>query len=256
MHNKQTKPVIGVTTKRGEPEWVNQHTKDYLAVLAEYDAEGVVLSPNCPTVLPDGSTFAPTNEGRLPAEVLHHLDGLILAGGGDVHPKFFGAEMAGANPKAIDLPRDELELGLSVVALRQDMPIFGICRGCQVLNVAAGGGMVQHFDGHRNTKDNPTAHDVLVEPTSRFYQLVGVERLPSNTYHHQGLDHETLADEFHAVGVADPDTWLVEAFESRNHQWVFGVQWHPERLYELDDAHRRLWIDFVEACRKYKVERY
>lgn len=250
MDDAGYKPIIGVTTKRGDSGWVERNTQDYLDVLAEYGAIGVVLSPDCPAVMPDGTTFTPDEEGRLPADVLAHLDGLVLAGGGDVHPKYFGAEMDGANPKAIDLPRDELELALSESALARDMPIFGICRGCQVLNVAAGGGMVQHFEGHRNTTENPTSHDVLVEPTSRFYDLVGVERLPSNTYHHQGLDHETLAKGFDAVGVADPDRWLVEAFESREHQWVFGVQWHPERLYELDDSHRKLWVDFVETCRR------
>lgn len=249
MSDATNKPIIGVTTKRGEPEWVENHTKNYLDVLAEYGAISVVLSPNYPAVLPDGTTFQPTAEGRLAAEVLDHLDGLILAGGGDVHPQYFGAEMNGANPKAIDIPRDELELGLSKAALSRDMPIFAICRGCQVLNVAAGGGMVQHFDGHRNTKENPTTHDILVDPKSRFYRLIGVERLPSNTYHHQGLDHQTLAQGFDPVGVADPDTWLVEAFESPNHRWVYGVQWHPERLYELDDAHQKLWVDFVDACR-------
>ena len=243
------KPIIGVTTKRGEPEWVEKHTKAYLEVLVEYGAVAIVLSPNCAAIMPNGASYEPNAEGRLPVEVLDHLDGLVLAGGGDVHPKFFGAEMDGANPGAIDLPRDELELDLSELALKRDLPIFGICRGCQVLNVAAGGGMIQHFDGHRNSQQAPITHDILIEPGSRLHQLVGVERLPSNTYHHQGLDHHTLADGFVPVGVADPDNWLVEAIESRDHKWVFGVQWHPERLYELDDVHRTLWVDFVATCR-------
>ena len=254
MTQRNEQPVIGVTTKRGDAEWVENHTQNYLNVLREYGAVPVVLSPDYPAAFPaafpDGATFTPDEKGRLPNDVLTHMDGLVLSGGGDMHPNYFGAEMNGANPKAIDLPRDELELGLSKAALALDMPIFGICRGCQVLNVAAGGGMVQHFDGHRSSKENPIYHDILVEPNSRFHKLVGVERLPSNTYHHQGLDHATLAPSFDAVGIADPDNWLVEVIESPRHQWVFGVQWHPERLYELSDEHRKLWIDFVETCRR------
>ena len=241
---------MGVTTKQGDAEWVENHTKNYLEVLAEYGATAVVLSPDCPAVLPDGTTFVPDAEGRLPGELLTHLDGLILSGGGDVHPTYFGAEMNGANPAAISLLRDELELGVAREAVARDLPIFGICRGFQVLNVAGGGGMVQHFDGHRSSKENPVYHDVLIKPTSRFYSLIGKERLPANTYHHQGLDHTTIAPIFHPVGVADPDTWLVEVLESPTHRWVFGVQWHPERLYELEADHRKIWIDFVEACRK------
>lgn len=249
MNENHCRPVIGVTTKRGDAEWVERHTRPYVNVLNDFGAIGVVLSPNCSAALPGGLNFEPNQDGHLPADVLDHLDGLLLAGGGDVHPRYFGAQMDGANPKAIDLPRDELELRLSEKALERDMPIFGICRGCQVLNVVAGGGMIQHFDGHRSSKDNPIMHDVLVEPESRFYQLIGVERLPSNTYHHQGLDHQTLASTFKAVGVADPDNWLVEAIESLEHRWVFGVQWHPERLYELEETHRKLWTEFVEICK-------
>ncbi|MEM7133496.1 MAG: gamma-glutamyl-gamma-aminobutyrate hydrolase family protein [Chloroflexota bacterium] len=242
-------PIIGLTTKQGDSEWIEGHSQNYLDRLNEFGAKPVILSPDYPAILPDGTAFEPDSMGRLPSRVLNHLDGLILAGGGDVHPKYFGAEMNGANPKAISQMRDELELSLAKEALARDMPIFGICRGCQVLNVAGGGGMVQHFDGHRSSKAKPIFHDILVEPNSRFYDLVGKERFPTNTYHHQGLDHETLAPIFDAVGVAEPDKWLVEAIESPQHHWVFGVQWHPEKLYELEDTHRKLWTDFVETCR-------
>lgn len=245
------KPVVGVTTKRGSARWVRDNTQTYLDALAAHGAIGVVLSPDMPATLPDGATFIPDSQGRLPDAVLDALDGLVLAGGGDVDPKYFGAELDGANPDSIDHLRDELELHLTRRALFMDMPIFGICRGCQVLNVAAGGGMVQHFDGHRSSTEKPVVHDVLIEAGSRLFQIVGAERLLTNTYHHQGIDQATLAPILRSAGTAESDPWLLEAFESPIHTWVIGVQWHPERLFELPDAHRRLWLDFVEACTTY-----
>ena len=143
------KPLwIGVITRHGDPAWVKNNTRNYLTVLQEYGAIPVVLSPDCPTILPDGSTLQPDTEGRLSSSILDHLDGLILSGGGDVHPKYFGQALAGAEPESIDLKRDELELQLAQAALARDLPLFAICRGCQVLNVAAGGGMVQIGRAH------------------------------------------------------------------------------------------------------------
>lgn len=243
------RPIIGVTTKRGTEEWIANHTHEYINVLTEFGAHPVILSPDQPAEFPNGKTFTPNEQGRLPVAVLDELDGLLLSGGGDVEPSYFGAKLDGANPDAIDIPRDELELALSKDALARDLPILGVCRGCQVLNVAAGGGMVQHFDGHSSTRANPNYHDILITPNTKLHAIVKTERLPSNTYHHQGLDHETLAEIFTPTGLADPDTWLVEAFESAQHKWVVAVQWHPERLSELDAAHREFWPAFIKACR-------
>jgi putative glutamine amidotransferase len=240
---------IGVTTKSGEAVWVQENTKNYLAVIREYGAVPVVLSPDVAAQWPDGTTFAPDEQGRLPAAVLDRLAGLVLSGGGDVHPSYFGQELNGAETDRIDLRRDELELGLAQAALTRDLPLFAICRGCQVLNVAAGGAMIQHFDGHRSPKENTAYHDVRITPGSRFHQMVGQEWLSVNTFHHQGLDQATLAPSFTAVGLAQPDTWLVEAYESADHRWLLGVQWHPERVFELDPGHRRLWDSFFAACR-------
>jgi putative glutamine amidotransferase len=176
------------------------------------------------------------------------LHGLILSGGGDVDPKYFGAELQGAELESIDHPRDELELDLARAALELDMPLFGICRGCQVLNVAAGGSMIQHFDGHRSPKGQTAFHEVVVTPNSRFHRMVGEEAFAVNTFHHQGMDRASIAPLFTPSAMASPDSWLVEAYESLSHQWVVGVQWHPERTFELSDPHLRLWASFLAAC--------
>jgi putative glutamine amidotransferase len=228
---------------------VEKSARNYLNRLAEYGATPVILSPDQPTTLPTGEIFFPDEAGRLPDIVLKHLDGVIFSGGGDVHPSRFGQPMAGADPESIDCLRDELEIHLGRAALENDLPIFAICRGCQVLNVAAGGSMVQQLDGHRSPLDNPFLHPVRVAPDSRFRVIVGQDVLPVNTYHHQGLDEKTLSPQFVAAALDVESGWLIEAYESRRHRWVMGVQWHPERIFELPEAHRRLWENFIEACR-------
>lgn len=249
MSESKRKPVIGLTSRHGDPAWVSENTRHYIDVLNGYEADWALLSPDTPATMPDGVVYLPDEKGRLSAAVLEQLDGLILTGGGDVDPSYFGATLNGANPKAIDPKRDELELGLTHRALEMDLPTFGICRGCQVMNVAAGGGMVQHFDGHRSPKEEPFYHDVAVSKSSRLREAVGQDLLTVNTYHHQGVDRSSMAPLFASVGLAHPDDWLVEALESDQHRWVIGVQWHPERLFELDEAHQRLWESFLRACK-------
>ena len=244
---------IGITSKSGDPEWVEKRSTNYVAALARRSVVGIILSPDAPAVLPDGTTYTPDQAGRLGNEILAQLDGLVLSGGGDVDPALFGAPMNGANPKAIHAGRDELELALTRAALARDMPTFGICRGCQVMNVAGGGGMVQHFEGHRSSKEQVTLHDVRLQRGTLIHTIVGADNIPVNTYHHQGVDLETLADGFVASGMADPDSWLVEALESPHHRWALGVQWHPERLHELAQPHHQLWDSFVSACHDYRA---
>jgi len=194
---EKSKPIIGVTTNRGDAEWIAKHTQDYLDALEEYGAQGVVLAPDTPATLPDGTTYTPDDQGRLSAEVLSHLDGLILTGGGDIDPKYFGEELDGAY--YISIQRDELELNLAQAALSADLPI------------AAGGGMIQHFDNHRSpARHEPNYHDVELAAGSRIHEIIGQDNLKVNTFHHQGLNHEKLAPIFEPTGMASPDDWLVD----------------------------------------------
>lgn len=242
--------TIGITTLHGDSGWLERNTRHYLNLLARHGVQSVVLSPDQPARLPDGREVQPDTRGRLPVEVLDSLDGLILSGGGDVDPRYFGQELNGAEPENIHPPRDELELTLARAALEIDLPIFGICRGCQVLNVAAGGSMIQHFDGHRSPQDATAYHDVHITPHSRFRQIVGQDLLVVNTYHHQGIDQASIAPLFAPAAFAHPDTWLVEAYESPHHRWVVGVQWHPERTFELSEPHQTLWHSFFAVCQE------
>ncbi|MFO7632574.1 MAG: gamma-glutamyl-gamma-aminobutyrate hydrolase family protein, partial [Caldilinea sp.] len=206
---------IGITSRHGNPEWLQQNARNYIAMVGSYQAIPIPLTPDHTAILPDGARYTPSAAGSLPAEVLDRLDGLILSGGGDVAPQYFNQPLAGAEESTIDLKRDELEMGLSQAALARDLPIFGICRGCQVLNVAAGGAMLQHLDGHRSPLDGATHfHPVQVTERSRLRAIVATDRFDVNTFHHQGIDQASLAPIFQAAAIADPDHWLVEAYES------------------------------------------
>ncbi len=240
--------AVGITSRSGDEAWLAENTRNYLARLGEFGVTAVVLAPDRPARLPSGETVVPDAEGRLPDAVLDALDGLILSGGGDVDPRHFGQPMAGAEPESIDAGRDALELALGRAALARDLPIFGICRGCQVLNVAAGGSMVQHIEGHRAPLEAPWLHDVAVAPGSRLAGWLGATQVTVNSYHHQGVDRLTLAPSFLPAAFDGQQGWLIEAYESAQHRWVLGVQWHPERTFELPAAHRRLWESFLEAC--------
>ena len=224
--------VIGVTVGHGTQEWIDNYAKNYRAVVTERPAHFVVLSPDCPTVLPNGISVMPNTNGELPDDILDDLDGLILSGGGDVHPSRFGQEMDGAESDRISSERDALELTLTKAAMVRDMPVFGICRGFQVLNVAAGGGLIQHFDGHRSPEDHTLFHNVLLSEDSLMHKATRPARLLSTLSTIKG-EHRTSSGWSGRHGIAQPDSWLVEAIESPTHTWVVGVQWHPERTFEL-----------------------
>ncbi len=245
--------LIGVTSAHGDAEWLSKNTHHYLDFLAQAGAQAVVLTPDTPAVFPDGSSYAPDSDGRLPDTILDHLHGLVASGGGDVHPKHFGQEPDGAEPKHISLGRDELELNLLRTALQRDLPVFGICRGCQVLNVAGGGSLRQHFDGHRSSAGQTAYHRVDLQPNTNLQRMVGAEAMQVNTFHHQGINRSDLAPGFFASAFAHPDDWLVEAIESLRHRWALGVQWHPERIFELEPSHRLIWDSFLTACRATRV---
>ncbi len=186
--------------------------------------------------------------------VLDALDGLVLTGGGDMDPALYGQAINGTDASSIYPERDRMEVGLTRAAVERLMPVFGVCRGIQVINVALGGTLAQHVDGHTgksNSFNAPRPHAVSIQPDSLLDRtLVCGPAIDANSYHHQAVMPADLAPGLVTTGqTADS---VIEAVEHVGYPWFLGVQWHPERLYELGDEHRLLWEGFVEAACTYR----
>jgi putative glutamine amidotransferase len=170
------------------------------------------------------------------------LDGLILAGGSDIDPASYGQE---PHPETggTNADRDRFEAALARAALERDMPVLGICRGMQMLNVACGGTLVQHIDDvvtHRHTPGEFADHEVELDSGSLAARAAGGERLAVKSHHHQGVDR--LGSALVATG-RDADG-LVEAIEMPERQFALGVLWHPEQ-----DDESRVIAALVEQAR-------
>lgn len=184
---------------------------------------------------------------------LEQLDGVLLSGGVDVHPRHYRREVEAE--LGLDEERDAFELPLGRAALASDVPVFGICRGFQLLNVLAGGSLLQHFDGHRTAdrSDAPSGqHMVRVAPGSRLAGLLGDGEVAVNSRHHQGLTEAELAPGLRATAWS-PDGYVegLELAEGGSGRWLLAVQWHPERVAECAPACRELARAFVEAAVEY-----
>jgi len=173
------------------------------------------------------------------------FDALCLTGGGDIEPARYG-EPAAPETEDVDPARDELELGLLRAALDRDVPVLGICRGLQLINVAFRGKLVQHIDGHSRSLGEPHAHSATATPGSHYAAACGSAPHEVNSSHHQVVTDDTLAPGLVPTVRIDG---LVEAFEDPGHRWVVAVQWHPERTDQVSAEATRIFGAFAAAAR-------
>lgn len=191
--------------------------------------------------------------------IYSRIDALLLAGGVDVHPKEFGEDVMDFCGE-IDTARDETELRVTRWALSDGHPIFGICRGIQMLNVAAGGSLYQDIPAqletdlsHNYRKGDPynlRAHPIEFAPGSRVAEWFGTTMMDVNSLHHQSL--KQVAPGLHVTARA-PDG-IVEAVESNDDRFIVGVQFHPE-LLDDDPRMAKLFEAFVKSARDYRASK-
>jgi putative glutamine amidotransferase len=229
------RPLIGVTTselRRSDMGTVRRHGEPAhpemalgMTYLLALEAAGAM-----PVVLP------PIGDA---AAVLDRLDGLCLSGGPDLDPDAYGATSRHPELGPTEPSLDAFELALARQARARGIPVLGVCRGAQALNVACGGTLHQHLPGHRQTEaaSQPT-HEVHVRAGSHVARLLGAGRHAVNSFHHQAVDR--LGAGLRAVARAPDGT--VEAVEGDG--FLIGVQWHAETLA----AHRGLFEALVDAA--------
>ncbi len=190
--------------------------------------------------------------------VVDGLDGVIFAGGPDIHPKFFGQEI---DPKCgrINLQRDEMELKLFECAALRGLPVFGICRGIQLINVALGGTLTQDipsvYEGavHQQQAGRLELwHEVNILPGTPLAALYeGRGRIMTNSFHHQAL--LKVADGLLVNAAADEG--FAEAVTGTGEQFILGTQWHPEISYKTDENSKALFTHFGKAVEAFVSRR-
>jgi putative glutamine amidotransferase len=188
-------------------------------------ADAIERAGGMPALLPPDPASAED-----PDELLDRIDALVLGGGADIDPASQGAEphseTIGTNPA-----RDRFEMALARRAMTRGIPLLGVCRGMQLMNVACGGTLDQHIpdrlghERHRPVPGSWAEHEVRIDPGSLAARAAGSERLIVKTHHHQGVD--TIPDALAATAWATDDN-SVEAIESPDGGFVLGVLWHPE----------------------------
>lgn len=240
MSGRRGRPRVGITTSAGGA--ANPKRQQYAAAVAAAGGEPVWLEPR--VVLAAGD----------PEGLLATIDALLLAGGKDIDPRYYGESVLPGAGVEIDAERDAAEMLITRAALAAEMPILGICRGIQTLNVAAGGSLHQDLAVlgldpavHMQDRGKPSwepAHPVAAERDSRVSSLLNGPRSEVNSFHHQAV--KTAAPGF-VVTARAPDG-VVETIEHPDRPFVLGVQWHPERMVDRHARQRKLFEGLIEAA--------
>ena len=244
-----TKPIIGITS-------------NFMADIPEAVKAGIA-APNQPWVLlADEYVQALERAGAVPVILPAHvrfeenenlfsrLDGVVLSGGNDVSPMLYG-ERFGEHCGMLDPKRDDYEIRLASYALERDMPLLGICRGLQVLNVAEGGALYQDlpsggfkshslWSGDRNTG----THQVKILEESPLWEILGKDEVWVNSFHHQAV--RQLAPTLKAAAVSSGDS-LIEGAWKPGKRFALAIQWHPEMMFE-SALQAKIFAAFAAAC--------
>ncbi len=231
MENQIKRPRIGMMSSRQDGFLKVNHTY----INAVWRAGGWCI--------PLGYT---DNEEQLKAYA-DMCDGFLFSGGVDVDPKYYGETIAFDNVE-VDQMRDGFEMAMFPHALASGKPIFGICRGIQVMNVCLGGTLYQHIDGHRQNDPGENRKQPLnLTKEGYMQQITGLDTIYVNTFHHQNVKDVAQGLTVEAVS----EDGYIEVLRDPNHRFFVGVQFHPE-IYcgrDDDDHSLKLFEAFIEACR-------
>ncbi len=235
------RPRIGVTS------WHHQDGDERWEFVKEPYTRAVAEAGGLPVILPIA-----THGLEMAQEYVDGLDGLIFTGGEDVHPSFYGEEVL-ERCGEIDEKRDLFERDLFQAARDRMKPVLGICRGLQLINVACGGSLYQDLSYRPGTLPDhqagperryETVHSVRVRPGTRLAAIMGAEKVPVTSTHHQIV--RKLAPGFRVS--AESGDGVIEGIESDAHPFLLAVQWHPERLALKEAEQLALFRALVRAA--------
>jgi putative glutamine amidotransferase len=229
--------TLAIAERHSRPDLAARRNDLYVEAVERHGASVIRMDSSVPVDIRDRA-FA-------------SMDGLLISGGADVHPSRYGQAVAGS--REIEDDRDELESVAWRVAQSRSVPVLGICRGLQAINVFAGGTLLQHVEGHQGAGwglGPPATHPIRLVPGTRLASLLGpAEELDVNAYHHQGIRAADLAPGLTAAAWADSSAGpLVEGLEGDGDRFLVGVQCHPERVESTPQEFERLFAAFVRAA--------
>lgn len=237
------KPIIGIGSDIQSPPGKRELSFAYVTY-----CEAVRRSGAIPLVIP------PQPENA--EELLSRLDGILLAGGFDCHPEVYGEE-SHDTVEPMDERRQENDLALAAAARSHGVPTLGICLGLQVMNIAAGGKLIQDIDSQHDTEirhasipEDRARHDVIIEQGTHLASVLPATELNVNSSHHQAV--KTVGEGLRVTAHA-PDG-IIEGVEDPRHPFYLGVQWHPEDMTGEESA-STLFRAFIEAARRHAQRR-
>lgn len=233
-------PIIGVTASKERGSGFTYQKVNDCNLKALIEAGAV------PVILPV------TGEDELIHRYLEIVDGIYFSGGGDIDPLIFGE-----NPikeiKEIDYDRDEFEIKLFKKAVIKKIPMLGICRGAQIMNVAAGGTLYQDIYAQKEASLGHSPkyayggyghHKVKIMNHSKLYDIFQSEEIVVNSYHHQAV--REVAEGFKITAISEDG--IIEGIESENLPFAVGIQWHPEIMYKRHPEFLKIFKVFVKAA--------
>jgi putative glutamine amidotransferase len=246
MKTKKKAPLIGITCSRmtggAWGMYSLGHFMDY--ALSDY-SQAILHAGGAPVIVPAAQ------DRKSLARILSSLQGLLLSGGPDVHPRCYGEEpLAGLGE--VDKALDYMELMAAELAIEKNLPLLGICRGIQVLNIALGGTLYQDIPSqvpesicHTPKTDKAVnTHTVQIEARSRLRRIFGKPEIWVNGKHHQAVKEGAPG----LVVAARARDGVIEAVEHPGKRYVIGVQWHPEGTWRDDPFSRKLFRSFLHAA--------
>jgi putative glutamine amidotransferase len=237
VHRPRIVVTLAAAADHAQPDLAARRNDLYVAALARHGAKAVRLDVRSPAAVRENAFLS--------------MDGLLLSGGTDIHPSRYGQSIEGS--REIEPDRDELEATAWAVADSRQVPVLGICRGIQAINVFSGGSILQNVEGHAGPtwSTGPAAmHPLRLVPGTRLAALLGqAGTLEVNAYHHQGIREADLAPGLRAAAWTDSAAGpLVEGLEGTDARFVIGVQCHPERTESTPEVFERLFAAFVRAA--------